>query len=1195
MRPPIRYWKIAAGLFVSFLVTTLIFLASPTQEHQSLHLALDTGIALMAMLLAHFFFTDLSAIDPSSMRRLAIAFAFTSALEFAHAVAGSAWLQSAPFIESVAQRLQPALWLLSSYFLPGAVLWISYLNARNSAMRPRTFVGSLTGLVVGFFLVSVSLPLIAATPVWGVYRPIQIPLFAVLLVVGRHFWYRRTQHGLCEGLAWAAGFLIASNFATLFAKSPDESIAVIAHTAKLGAYVLLYAVYLRAVGDAAVERAEARVRQNTGDLEKVVEELQRTKFALDQHAIVGITDVKGRIVYANDKFSEISGYSIEELLGKDHRILSSGHHSKAFFREMYRTIAHGQVWRGELCNRSKNGKLYWVETTIVPFFGKNQKPSHYIALRTDITRVKQAQQAITEAAERFRAVTLTTLHAFVTTDSSGDVVDWNPGAEALFGFTDSEAIGLNVGLLFPDRFHQSYAEAVRRLTSGGSPSSVGRNLEVLIKRKDGGEVPVEMSVSTWSTDEGDFFTAILSDISERKKSEKALRQLSLAVEQSSENVIITSRDGVIEYINDAFERNTGYLWSDVIGNNPRFLQSGNTPKETYQQLWAQLQKGESWKGEFHNRRKDGTEYVEFCVVSPIREVNGDVTHYVSVGDDITEKKQMGEELTRHRIHLEELVASRTKQLAEAMRVAEAANVAKSAFLANMSHEIRTPMNAIIGLTHLLLRAKPAPEQAHRLEKIDAAAKHLLTIINHVLDISKIEAGRMELESINFSVSTLLEETRALLCLESEAKGLAIRVVNARPDLWLRGDPTRLRQALLNYMSNALKFTERGRIELGVRILEEDASAVLCRFEVRDTGIGISSDKLGDLFRAFEQVDVSTTRRFGGTGLGLAITRRLAELMGGSAGAESHPGQGSLFWFTARLAFGQPSIENPSQIAHDVEQQLRSTRRGARILLVDDSEVNLEVARELLASVGLVIETAEDGLVALSKAKNKIYDLVLMDVQMPRMDGIETCRQMRTLPGWLTVPILAMTANVYSDERAACMAAGMSDFVAKPVDPPKLYYAVLKWLPAQGLNSTHVAPPPDSRGVGATSIDSALPGIDIERGLHMWRREEPYRKFLSRFAEDYAESATQMKRSLEANDGSSAAALAHKIKGAASNLALLDVAKWASEVDKRLKYGGSVDEAVASYASALEVALGSIVKLSQTPRWGAMGQTAGGGT
>ncbi|KAB2927874.1 MAG: response regulator [Dechloromonas sp.] len=528
-------------------------------------------------------------------------------------------------------------------------------------------------------------------------------------------------------------------------------------------------------------------------------------------------------------------------------------------------------------------------------------------------------------------------------------------------------------------------------------------------------------------------------------------------ESAGESVLILGEDGIVDCNPAALALFGAGSREALIGHSPAVFSPERQPDgelslSKAQRLIAACLAGESPRFEWTHRRLDtGDTFVVEVMLGRI-EWQSRVLVECSLRD-MTERRRIEAELAAYREHLEELVAMRTEELALAKRAAESANIAKTAFLANMSHEIRTPMNAILGMAHLIRRGGLSDAQATQMGKLEMASAHLLEIINAVLDLSRIEAGRLVLESLPVQPAALVANVISMVAERAQAKGLHIASEVAELPVSVLGDPTRLQQVLLNYLVNAVKFTERGGIFVRVTVEAEAAASLTLRFEVEDSGIGIAEDVLARLFSAFEQADASTTRQYGGSGLGLAIARRMAHLMGGEAGARSTPGVGSVFWFTACLSKSDTTAPLPVRDVPAVEQRLRREFAGRRVLLVEDEPVNREIALLQLEDVGLSVDQAADGGQAVAMAGAKDYDLILMDMQMPHMDGLQATALIRRLPRNGATPILAMTANAFAEDKARCLAAGMDDFMAKPVVPERLYALLLQHLAKTAVPAT----------------------------------------------------------------------------------------------------------------------------------------------
>ena len=662
-----------------------------------------------------------------------------------------------------------------------------------------------------------------------------------------------------------------------------------------------------------------------------------------------------------------------------------------------------------------------------------------------LDKLAQRDATLHERDEILRSILETSLDGFWQIDSQGRLLDINATYCQQSGYSREELLGMSVSNLEAQESAAETEMHMRKLIESGHDLFESRH-----RRKDGSIWDVEVSATYQAAEE--LFCVFVRDITGRKHAEGALKA---SVQRFSD--LVNTTDGIVweadastfefTFVSKKAEAILGFATDDWL--IPGFWVAHLHPDDA---VWAPeyclscTRRIEAHDFVYRFIARDGRTVWLRDIVTVVAE-DGVPRWLRGIMVDVTGQKQADAELETHRHHLEKLVLSRTSELSKARDEAEAASRAKTAFLANMSHELRTPMNGILGMTELAMRRATDPQQIDWLKKSQGSANHLLSVINDILDISKIESDRLTLEERDFSLAETIAEVMHMEKEAAEAKGLGLswQVNPGLPEL-LCGDAMRLRQILLNFTGNAIKFSDAGEITVHAFPVEDDSLSVLLKIEVTDRGIGLSPEQQGRLFHAFTQADGSTTRKYGGTGLGLIISRRIARLMGGDAGVVSEPGRGSTFWATARL--GRAKGDAPSGAPQAAEPPLEELRRqfaGTRILVVEDEPVNLEVLEFLLQQAGLSADLAHDGQEALGKARQGGYAMILMDVQMPVMGGMEATRAIRQLPGMADIPILALTANAFDEDRTACLAAGMNDHIGKPVEPDALCRVMLRWL------------------------------------------------------------------------------------------------------------------------------------------------------
>lgn len=770
-----------------------------------------------------------------------------------------------------------------------------------------------------------------------------------------------------------------------------------------------------------------------------------------EHAPVALAmfDRDMRYLGASHRWRKDYGLDQEDLLGLSHYELFP-EIPERWKQLQQRTLAGEKLRSEDYSFYGPNGELYWNHWEMHPWRTYDGKIGGIVVFTEDISERKNAEAALKESEEKFRLAFDNANTGMCLVDLDGRLLKVNAKMSAIFGYSQSELEAMNVNDLALPEDHELSPQFIENAIEGTGDST---SFSKRYRHRNGQIVYGEVASSLVRDANGEpaYFISQVQDISRRRQAEadilalhadleKRVKERTQELAKAEERFRLAmeaSRDGLWDW-----HLPSGYTYFSpgyaiMLGFDPdEFAPHVNTwisllhPDERDGVLaeTEQLLHGDGYyEFEFQLRCRDGSyrwilsrgKTIEYgSSGKPIRAIG---TH-----QDITERKRA------------------KAALDSAKRAAESANEAKSRFLANMSHEIRTPLNGILGLAHIMRRGNLNTDQIDYLDKIDAAGQHLQVIIDDILNLSKIEAGMLVLTEEDFLLTDVLHTALGGLSDPVKAKGLDLVVEMEGVPETLRGDITRLNQALMNYLGNAVKFTEKGRINLKGEVLESTGTDYLIRFTVSDTGPGLSPQQQASLFAPFVQIDDSLRRKHGGTGLGLAITRRLAELMGGTAGVESSEGLGSQFWFTARLRPAKHLIveKNVDSNALDL---LRQKHAGTRILLVEDDAINQEIVIFLLEDAGLVAIVADNGLQALAKLEVEEFPLILMDMQMPEMDGLEATRRIRKQPQHLKTPILALTANAFAEDRNACLAAGMNDYLVKPMEPDILYEKLLEWL------------------------------------------------------------------------------------------------------------------------------------------------------
>ncbi|MDH5784199.1 MAG: PAS domain S-box protein [Chromatiales bacterium] len=765
-----------------------------------------------------------------------------------------------------------------------------------------------------------------------------------------------------------------------------------------------------------------QVDQQTRELRQLNAELTQQKAALDEHAIVSIADTSGNIIYVNEKFCEASGYSGEELLGHNHRIVKSDLHPATFYNEMWGTITQGKIWHGVVCNRRKDGKAYWVNSTIVPFLDEKGVPYQYVSIRTDVTHMVETERALQQNEERLRrSQNFANIGTWDWNIQSGDLF-WSERIAPLFGYGVGELETTYEN--FINAVHPEDRELVTSAVGACVESGAEYNIEHRVVWPDG--------TVRWLSEKGDVvrdaqgqplhMLGVVTDIHERKMAELQLNRFKTTLDVTQDGVFMFDPQTLhFFYVNYGATEQVGYSREELMCMHPYDLKPDYN-EEAFRALIAPLieSRGGSLTFDTEHQHRNGSCFPAEISLQYIAPEN-EPARFVSIVRNITERKQM------------------QQKLVEAKEQAELANKAKSEFLSSMSHELRTPLNAILGFTQLLKGDENiTDDQQESLNDISTAGGHLLDLINDVLDLAKIEAGKMELSIDSVAVADVMGAAQKLIVPMAQKRGMSLRFAeNCFAQHFIRADFTRVKQVVLNLLSNAVKYN---RDEGVISVSCEQQPSGYMRISVSDTGRGIPEIKRKGLFEAFNRLDAEGSN-IEGTGIGLVITRQLVELMGGQIGVESVVDEGSTFWF--ELPRGVEGAVRERRAEKESVSNNVMLGAGRRVLYIEDNPVNLKLVSKMIEKrTAITLLSAEEPVAGLQLAAENQPDLILLDINLPQMSGYEVLRHLREMAETREIPVIALSANAMVEDLRRGEEAGFNGYLTKPINV-KEFFAVLE--------------------------------------------------------------------------------------------------------------------------------------------------------